>query len=111
MGAACERDRVHRNMNGLITLQRTRGVIVKTRVSHPDQSGLVVCAAVVTMDAGVEPAYILSLLRKLLPSSGEQKEAAGKSDDEFEDAGCTVWDLSADADACLLYTSPSPRDS
>ena len=38
----------------------------------------------------------------------EDKKAEAKKDDKKADA---KGDLKADAKACLLYTSPSPRDS
>ena len=36
--------------------------------------------------------------------------AAGFTDESFADAGVTVMNSRAEVMACLLYTSPSPRD-
>lgn len=44
----------------------------------------------------VDPSYIISLIRKLLPSSSSASHThSGDEEEAWEESGCILWDLAA----------------
>ena len=61
---------------------------------------------------GTERIYVQeSIYESFLEKVVEYTKELKQSDDKYADVGPTFWDKQIDIIDCLLYTSPSPRDS